>query len=181
MSEAAWVQAALAALAEGGVSAVRVEAIARKMGVTKGSFYHYFRRRRDLLDAALTAWEQLATEQIIATTDAASMSPRTRMTQLIQTIFHSNPTHDAVESAIREWAATDTSAQARVAAVDARRLRYVEGLLIALPLPPAVAQSRAALLYRALIGEYTWRRTGGVALDEDALDELSRLMLTRWR
>src|ERR1051325_11082310 len=52
----AWVAAAFDALAEGGVDAVRVEPLAKALGITKGSFYWHFADRRALLDAMLTAW-----------------------------------------------------------------------------------------------------------------------------
>ena len=34
-----WISAALAALAEGGIEAVKVERLAARLGVSKGSFY----------------------------------------------------------------------------------------------------------------------------------------------
>lgn len=46
----AWIDAALDAMAEGGLGAVRVEALARTLGVTKGGFYWHFTDRQALLD-----------------------------------------------------------------------------------------------------------------------------------
>ena len=50
----AWIAAAFDALAEGGIDAVRVEPLAKALGITKGSFYWHFADRRALLDAMLT-------------------------------------------------------------------------------------------------------------------------------
>ena len=48
-----WIEAALAALARGGIEQVRVEVLAKDLGVTKGGFYRRFADRRALLAAIL--------------------------------------------------------------------------------------------------------------------------------
>ena len=56
LDASAWIEAALEALADGGVEAVRVEPLAKALDVTKGSFYWHFADRRALIDAMLTSW-----------------------------------------------------------------------------------------------------------------------------
>src|SRR5262245_7462490 len=56
-SRADWLRAARLALRRRGPDAVRVEPLARALGVTKGSFYWHFRDRSDLLEALLKEWE----------------------------------------------------------------------------------------------------------------------------
>jgi AcrR family transcriptional regulator len=51
-----WQEAALGAIREGGLEAVTVEALARRLGVTKGSFYWHFQHKDELLDSALARW-----------------------------------------------------------------------------------------------------------------------------
>jgi len=53
-----WLKAARIALLKGGVEAVRVEKLARKLHVTKGSFYWHFKDREQLLEALLGEWEE---------------------------------------------------------------------------------------------------------------------------
>ena len=53
-----WAQAALDEIEDAGVRALTVEAVARRLGVSKGGAYHHFRDRRDLLRAALARWER---------------------------------------------------------------------------------------------------------------------------
>ena len=57
-----WVEAAWETLGEAGVDGVRVEGLARKLGVTKGSFYWHFKNRRDLIDALFERWLDLREE-----------------------------------------------------------------------------------------------------------------------
>lgn len=61
-----WAAAALDSLATGGIDAVAVEPLARKLGVTKGSFYWHFANRDALLRAALELWERQETVDVLA-------------------------------------------------------------------------------------------------------------------
>ncbi|SEQ83248.1 transcriptional regulator, TetR family [Solimonas aquatica] len=65
LSVDAWAQAALEAMASGGLEAVAVEPLARRLGVTKGSFYWHFPNREALLHAALALWERSETDDIL--------------------------------------------------------------------------------------------------------------------
>lgn len=60
-----WADAALSLLAREGVAAVSVERLANDLGVTKGSAYHHFRSRDELVGLALARWEHEATAAII--------------------------------------------------------------------------------------------------------------------
>ncbi|CAG0952441.1 partial Tetracycline repressor protein class A from transposon 1721, partial [Rhodocyclaceae bacterium] len=57
LDRAAWTRAALDILAEKGLDGIRVEVLAKRLKVTKGSFYWHFKDRRDLLDAVLETWK----------------------------------------------------------------------------------------------------------------------------
>src|SRR3712207_2993547 len=60
-----WAAAALDAIAEGDVGAVRVEVLAARMGVSKGSFYWHYSDRAELVEAAVRLWEERTTEAVI--------------------------------------------------------------------------------------------------------------------
>jgi AcrR family transcriptional regulator len=61
-----WIDAGLRALAAGGPDAVRVDLLAKALGVTRGGFYHHFAGRQVFLDALLDAWEQRCTDDVLA-------------------------------------------------------------------------------------------------------------------
>ena len=65
-----WAQAALDLIAEQGVAAVAVEPLARRLGVTKGSFYWHFPSRDALLSAALERWEAVEQETVFGQLEA---------------------------------------------------------------------------------------------------------------
>src|SRR3546814_19576689 len=73
-----WAQAALDLIAENGVAAVAVEPLARRLGVTKGSFYWHFPSRDALLKAALERWESVEQEAVFGTLETIP-APRERL------------------------------------------------------------------------------------------------------
>lgn len=147
-----WIDAALDALAERGVDAVRVEPLARRLGVTKGSFYWHFRDRGALLAALLARWERLATLAIIDEVEAAARTPEAKLRALFQIALASS--RMALETALRDWARRDRRAERAVRGVDARRMAYLESLFVGLGLTRAEARARGFLAYASLFGDH---------------------------
>jgi AcrR family transcriptional regulator len=87
-----WAQAALDLIAEQGVGAVAVEPLARRLGVTKGSFYWHFPSRDALLQAALERWELFEQEQVFGSLEDVP-DPRVRLRQLFQMVAHEVQPH----------------------------------------------------------------------------------------
>jgi len=147
-----WIGAAVQALAEGGVAGVRVERIARSLGVTKGSFYWHFTDRNALLAAVVQAWEAGGTHDIIKKVDAAGGDPRARLRRLWEVT--SGEEGMAAELALRDWARRDTEVAAQVQRVDDTRMAYVRALFGDLFPEADDIEARAMLLYSLLIGNY---------------------------
>src|SRR4029077_16836251 len=95
----AWVDAALQAVAAGGPDAVRVEALAVTLGVSKGGFYWHFKDRQALLDEMLDVWEQAGTDDVIARVDSQPTDPRAKVRQLFELARSAD---FAVELALRD-------------------------------------------------------------------------------
>jgi len=87
LSAADWAQAALDLLGEQGLAAVGVEPLARRLGVTKGSFYWHFPSREALLTAALEHWESVEQETVFGKLEAIP-DPRERLRALFQLVAH---------------------------------------------------------------------------------------------
>lgn len=172
----AWLAAAWKALARGGVDGVRIEPLAARLGVTKGSFYWHYRDRAALLEALLADWEQRATQVVITRVDASSETPRERLAELLR-VTTSAPEAPDAEHAIRAWGAGDAAVRERLARIDERRETYVEDLLLAAGVPAARAGHRARALYLALIGEYARVAHGGPPTSPATWTELLDRML----
>lgn len=141
--------AAVELLGERGVEAIRVEPLARRLGVTKGSFYWHFTDRAELLTAVLELWSTAGTDSFIEQVEAEGGDPRTRLRRL-----WALTSKDALqpEMAIRDWARRDPEVDARVHDVDTRRLAYLRSLFGTLDKPRAEVEARCLLVYSLLFG-----------------------------
>lgn len=176
LARESWVAAGMKALVERGVQAVSVEPLAKELGVTKGSFYWHFASRAELLESLLETWEREGTLSVIEAVEARASSPAERLERLVLTTTKTTP-YDELEGALRDWARTDALAAAAVGRVDRRRLRYVTDLLVATGLDRARSRRRANIFYRTLIGEFTYRSTGGRALSRRELEDVVHFLL----
>ena len=88
LTAADWTEAALEALAQGGLAAVAVEPLAKTLGTTKGSFYWHFADRNALLEATLGLWERRDTDRVIAAVDETTDAV-TRLRHLLRLTFTS--------------------------------------------------------------------------------------------
>jgi AcrR family transcriptional regulator len=143
-----WVNVALQALAREGVHGIRVESLARKLKVTKGSFYWHFKDRADLLDAVLAEWEA-ETDKIME----AARQERGAKARLDRFIALAKSAEGRIpESAIFMWARQDPKVARRVKRIEHSRIRFLSAILEAMDLSPEEAELRAELAYMAFVG-----------------------------
>jgi AcrR family transcriptional regulator len=147
----AWINAALQALAAGGPDAVRVEALAVSLGVSKGGFYWHFKDRPALLEEMLDTWEKTGTEDIIALLEGQPADPRAKVQQLFDL---SSSADFAVELAIRDWSRRDGEVAERLHRVDNRRMGYLRSLFGQFCVDENDVEARSMLAYSLLIGSY---------------------------
>lgn len=143
-----WVQAALETIEEEGLAGLSVQAVARRLGVSKGGFYHRFHDRRELLVAALGEWERSHAVEMAERFEEIA-DPRERLRALLR--------HAALElepTVIAQLMAAPGDADVAAALRRAARVRMglLERLFGELGLPPAAARRRAVLAYSAYLG-----------------------------
>lgn len=149
----AWVDAALRALAAGGPDAVRVEALAKDLGVSKGGFYWHFEDRGALLEETLDAWEKAGTEEVIASVDSEPADPRDKVRHLFE-LAPSAQGLFAVELALRDWSRRDPAVAERLHRVDSRRMAYLRLLFGQFCIDEDDTDARTMLAYSLLVGSY---------------------------
>jgi AcrR family transcriptional regulator len=150
-----WILAATRALARGGVSAVRIEVLAKELGVTKGSFYWHFKNRRALLAEVLRSWRVAATERIDALVGHRSRDLREQIRLLIQHATRDGSDYvpgGRLEQAIREWANNSATARETLRQVDVDRLEMLTEIYVGTGLRRADALAYAHLLYAFTLG-----------------------------
>jgi AcrR family transcriptional regulator len=150
----AWIDAGLKEMGHGGVSQVRVEVLAKRLGVTKGGFYRRFKDRRALLDALLDTWSGGRIAAVEQQTALGNETAADRLKSVIRLYSErANPEAMAIELAIRQWARSDATAAVAVARVDAARLKNVGQLYARMGLNSADAQAQAVLFYAFIFGQ----------------------------
>lgn len=148
-----WVETAIDVLAREGISGLRVEVLAKRCGVTKGSFYWHFKDRQALLDAVLERWKAGRIVDIEKTTAAARGNEREQLHYAIEVYGASrNQKGMSIELAVRDWARHDIRAAAVVESVDLYRLECTRKLFVAAGMSDAEAKSRSLLLYACVFG-----------------------------
>ena len=149
-----WVDEAIDVLAKEGVSGLRVEVLAKRCGVTKGSFYWHFKDRQDLYDAMLQTWKEGRIRDIDKQSAIPAGNEGEQLEQIID-VYSANRNRKgiAIELAVRDWARRDAQASAVVEEVDSYRLESARKLFVATGLPDSEAKSRSLLLYAYVFGQ----------------------------
>jgi len=121
-----WLTAALEALEESGAEGLKVLALAKHLGVSRGSFYWHFRDRADLLEAVLEYWDRWSNQVVIDALDASKDDPRSQLMTLMEMVEERRLTR--YDPVVRAWAVRDPRAARAVRRADRRRLGYVTNL-----------------------------------------------------
>jgi AcrR family transcriptional regulator len=154
----AWIEEGLRALADGGRDAVRVELLARSLGVTKGGFYWHFRDRRALLDELLDAWERLGVDAVIERLEARGGDARTKLRRLSGIARSPEETLGidplSIDLAVRDWARRDRAVARRLRHVDNRRMSYMRSLFGEFCRIDDDIEARCLLMYSLWIGSH---------------------------
>jgi AcrR family transcriptional regulator len=147
-----WVRATYRTLAQQGWRAVKVEALAKHLGVTKGSFYWHFRDRNELLDAVLARWhEQLVIDRV----EATGGTPAQKVRYMLDIVATANRSQrgGSLELAMRSWARQDERVARVVEQVDERRFDYTADLFHRMGFERREAEARAMLLFSYIFSQ----------------------------
>jgi AcrR family transcriptional regulator len=148
----AWIDAGLAALAEGGPDAVRVDVLAQALGVSRGGFYHQFDSRPAFLDALLDTWERRSTDEVLERVESEGGDARTKVGRAGMLTFS-----DAllpIDLAVRDWSRRDPAVADRLRRVDNNRMGYLRAQIATFCDDPDDVEARALLAFSLAIGNH---------------------------
>lgn len=147
-----WVDAALEALAEGGPDAVRVEALAVRLGVSKGGFYWHFTGRPALVEEMLDAWQRAAVEDVIDRIESHPAGPRAKLQKLFELAMSADGL--SAELAVRDWSRRDSDVAERLHQVDNRRMGYLRSLFAQFCVDEDDVEARSMLAFSLYVGSH---------------------------
>lgn len=146
-----WINAALDTLYTSGISAVRIEVLARELRVTKGSFYWHFKDLAALKVQMAEVWKatQLGflTDMKTRQTGIAEKDLRA----LIDFTVSKDSRHDI---GIRAWSLHDKAVEKVVRDIDKARLKYIETIFSKMGFQGEDLQNRTRVLYFYQVGDY---------------------------
>ena len=173
-----WIEQGLAALASGGPDAVRVEALAASLGVSKGGFYGQFADRAALLDAMLDTWERESTSDVRQRVEAQGGDARRKLRQAGALTFSTDRLLP-IDLAVREWARRDPDVADRLQRVDEQRMTYLRELFTTiLGDQPEEVEARSLMAFSLAIGHHFLAAGHGGRSRTDVLGRASRILET---
>lgn len=122
-SKESFFDAGLDVLSDDGYGGLKLAAVCHRLGVTTGSFYHYFDNWSDYTQQLVEHWHEGMTTKVVAAV-AAEPDPRKRIDSLIEvglTLPH------GAEAAIRVWSSIDTRVHTVQETVDRERFAAMYG------------------------------------------------------
>ena len=163
-----WVSAALSVLVDDGVNAVQITALARKLKVTRGSFYWHFTGRDDLLEALLAEW-RARNSGIMIDALAQSESLEAGILDLFSVWVDHNRFDPTLDQAVRDWARRDAKLAKFLRKEDDARVAAIAGLFERFDYDPTEAFVRARVIYFTQVSYYA------LGVNESMQDRVSYL------
>ena len=148
LSRKIWIEHGFDVLRYEGHEKLKVEPMAKALGVSRGSFYWHFTSLGDFHEALLATWREENTLDIISQLEKLS-GTQARISALIQMGID---TPQPLENGMRRWGGVNNEVGAALVDVDQIRTNYLAKLLIDTGLPEQIARDRAVLLTWAAIG-----------------------------
>jgi AcrR family transcriptional regulator len=176
-----WIDEGLRSLAVGGPEAVRIEPLARALGVTKGGFYWHFDGRRALLEEMLDTWERVSVDEVIERVEGQGGDARAKLRRLSaiasssDEVLRIDPLR--IDLAIRDWARRAQTVADRLRRVDNRRMDYMRSLFGAFCPDEDDVEGRCMLAFSLWIGNHFIAADHGARSRAEVLELAFRRLL----
>jgi AcrR family transcriptional regulator len=169
-----WIEEGLRALAAGGPDAVRVEALARTLGVSKGGFYGHFSDRTALLAEMLDSWEQMSTREVVERVEREGGDAKVKLRKAGALTF--SRTLLPIDLAVRDWARRDPAVAKRLRRVDNQRMEYLRVLFGTFCSDADDIEARSMLAFSLLIGGHFMAADHGARSRAEVIDLAAKLL-----
>ena len=143
LNREAWLERALEVLRDESIQGVRIERLARDLGVTKGSFYWHFRDREGLFRDILDYWVQRYNDVVVDNPEFQNCPPAEGLLSAMTKVRSEGL--DKYEVAIRAWASHDAKVDRVVREAYARRKEFMRGLFVKMGFSRTEADIRTRL------------------------------------
>jgi AcrR family transcriptional regulator len=150
----AWLDAARQALIDEGTAGVEINKLAKRLGVTRGGFYWFFKGRQQLLDELLSLWAERGTELFERVIKPAKRDGLREYRALTDVWVDETEYDPKWDGAVRDWARTSAEVLKTVRGVDEKRIAIIEKMFLAMGYTGKEAHIRARVMYYHQVGYY---------------------------
>ncbi|WP_299351026.1 TetR/AcrR family transcriptional regulator [uncultured Shimia sp.] len=147
-----WLNVARDALVNDGVGEVKVLTLGERLGVSRSSFYWYFKSRKHLLEALLDDWEQRNTQLIITNTELPALNITEAACNFFRCFVDPSQFDQGLDFAVREWSRRETSVRLRIDAADTARIAAVVRMFQRHGYSDYESDTRARIIYFMQLG-----------------------------
>jgi AcrR family transcriptional regulator len=170
---ASWIDEGLRALAAGGPDAVRIEPLARALGVTKGGFYWHFDDRSALLEEMLDTWEREGVDEVIERVESEAGDARAKLRRLFAIATSSDDVLE-IDLAVRDWSRREEAVAERLRRIDNRRMDYMRSLFGAFCPDEDDVEARCMVAFSLWIGNHFVAADHGTRSRADVMELVMR-------
>jgi len=156
-SREGWLEAAYDMLVHEGVEAVKIMPLAERLGLSRTSFYWFFKDRDALLAALAEMWAARTTLPLTAACTDYAETETEAMLNVIACFLRPETFDAKLEFAMRGWGLQDAAILAQIEAADRLRLTALCDMLARWGHGPADADVRARTIYLTQIGYISMR------------------------
>ena len=147
-----WLSAAKEVLISHGAADVKVLSLSQKLGVSRSSFYWYFKDRKDLLQALLADWEARNTRSIVAKCEQPSANMTEAVCNFFRCFIDEGLFDQGLDFAVREWSRRDKAVRKLIDVADKARIEAVTDMFKRFGYEAKDADARARILYFMQLG-----------------------------
>jgi AcrR family transcriptional regulator len=163
-SQEGWLEAAYHSLLDSGVDSVKILPLAKKLNLSRTSFYWFFKDREELLAALVTRWRDKNTGGIVKQTEAYAESLAEAMLNVFDCWLNNELFDAKFEFAVRSWALQSDKILEQVQEADQARLEALKRMFIRFGNSEINADVRARTTYLVQIGYISMQSQEDIAV-----------------
>ncbi|MCD6005994.1 TetR/AcrR family transcriptional regulator [Vreelandella alkaliphila] len=151
-SQDVWLDAAFETLLESGIDSVRILPLAKRLKLSRTSFYWFFKDRESLLEALIARWREKNTQGLVHQTEAYAENIVEAMLNVFDCWLDPNLFDSPLEFAMRSWALQSAPVVSEIETADATRIEALTRMFQRYGYDSLAANVRGRTIYLTQIG-----------------------------
>ncbi|QEM82589.1 TetR/AcrR family transcriptional regulator [Halomonas binhaiensis] len=151
-SRDAWLDAAFNLLLESGVDSVKILPLAKRLNLSRTSFYWFFKDREALLNALIERWREKNTQGLVRQSEAYAENIVEAILNVFDCWLDPDIFDSQLEFAMRSWALQSNAVSREIDNADEARIDALTQMFVRHGFEPLAANVRGRTIYLTQIG-----------------------------